>query len=81
MLVYINYESGYLLLMEKYLVRCFGKKSRGQYLALRERGGGENRIVTNLTLYTLHHILLRRRNRSRYVWQSIQQAQCMNSKL
>jgi len=53
-------------------------------LTLRERGegggGGENRIVTNVILYTLHHILLERRNRGGYVWQSIQQAQCMNSK-
>lgn len=62
MVVYINYKSWYLLLVEEYFVRCFGKKSRGQYLALRERGGGENRIVTNLLLYTLHHILLERRN-------------------
>ena len=57
-LVYINYESWYLLSVEEYLVRYFGKKSRGQYLELRERGGGggKNRIVTNLKLCTLHHI-------------------------
>lgn len=64
-MVYINYESWYLLLVEEYLVRCFGKKSRGQYLALRETGGGgvgEYKIVTNLILYTLHHILLGRKN-------------------
>jgi hypothetical protein len=74
MLVYIDYESWYLLLVEEYLVRCFGKKSRGQYLVLRERGGGgEKRIVTNLIIYTLHHILLGRRNQGRYIWQSIQQ--------
>jgi len=61
MLVYINYESWYILLVKEYLVRYFGKKSRAKYLAWRERGG-ENRIVTNLTLCTLHHILSGGRN-------------------
>jgi hypothetical protein len=28
MLVYINYESWYFLLVEEYLLRCFGKKEQ-----------------------------------------------------
>jgi hypothetical protein len=55
MLVYINNESWYFVLVEHVLE----KNSRGRYLALAERGGrGENRKVTNLTRFSLHHILL-----------------------